>query len=190
MADPVIPQVNPDGTPVTPPVTPPPVPPVATPNPDEGGVYSRMQRTIAALEKEKKSLIRDLEKTQDELGSIENLDEKKRELDDLNRQKFEAEAQVARVRLVSQEFPQLRGKEEFIPLGTLEEMRAKAQRMVQEFNLSAPADSLQSPATNTFAATVDRFASLSPQELKTELAKLPTDVKKKMIDEFKARGIL
>lgn len=190
MADPVTPQVNPDGTPVTPLVTPPPVPPVTTPNPDEGGVYSRMQREKARLEKELKLAQRELEKTRDELGSIENLEDKQRKLDELNRQVFEAEAKVARSTMVENEFPQLKGRDKFIPLGTVDEMRTHAQDIVRDFNLQAPKDSLQSGASGTFTETVERFAELPEAELKAELAKLPDDLKKKYLDEFKARGIL
>lgn len=171
----------------------PPTPPAPTPVPpsDEGGIYGKLQREKAAAEKEAKKARERAERAEAELAGIENLPDKRAELRDIERKKFEAEAAQARYNLVQQEFPQLKGKENFIPLDTIENMRASANNLIQSFGLpTTPGGSQQAPASDTFSATVDRLANLSPKELKEELNKFPMEVVEKLLNELKARGVL
>jgi len=156
----------------------------------EGSLYSKFQSNLSEKEKEIKKLQSKLERREAELEEIEGIDKLREEAEELKRLKFETEASQARANLITKEFPQLKGKEQFIPLGTEEEMRNKASEMVKEFGLSGKGEeeSLKSEASPTFASTMSRLSSLSPQERKEALKKLPDEVIKKMMNETRERG--
>lgn len=155
----------------------------------EGSLYSRFQGQLQEEKNARQRAERKAEKLEEKLSSVENLPEIESKAEEATKKLFEAEALTVRNRVITSEFPQLKGKENFIPLGTEEQMRETARQMVQQFNLTGTGgESLNSGASPTFTSTLERLQVLSPDQLKEELKKFPQEVVEKLRAELVNRG--
>lgn len=157
--------------------------PQGTPASPDGSLYSKLQS-------ERDAALAKAEKLEKKLNSFENVEELETRAKEAELRKFNAEAEVARVELIKKEFPHLVGKEHHIKLGTLDEMKAHAYQLSQDFGLK-PAQANQPPAPtkgdagqqgNSTSEIVSALGNLSEEQLRETLKRLPTEELAKIIN--------
>lgn len=157
--------------------------PVEESSPPETGIFQRLQS-------ERDKALLETEKLKRKLENIENLEEKEKRVNEAEERVFIAEAKVKRNEIIEKEFPQLKGKERFITLGTEEEMRQSARDLADSFGIKASkGESMKTETQATdFTSTIAFLQNLPEDQLKKELKKQPKEVVEKFYSELKKRG--
>lgn len=179
-----------EGQPVKTSADPVPQKPVEQPN-----AYGKLQSELSSKDREIRNLKKQVGKLEGVIDEVDGIDSLREEVKGAKEVIFQSQATQARANLIQKEFPQLKGKEDFIQLDTEENMRKYAEHMVKEFGLEGGTpsgtteDTHKSEAGPTFSATLERLAQLPLAQLKEELKKFPPETKEKLYRELMARGM-
>jgi len=183
------PGATPPATPPAPGVTPPVTPPVANTPADAGGEktppptnqpplddshiqsmidgsYGKFQSKVDTISNELSNAKKENKTLSDKLGKIENADQLIADADKAKEVILQAEVGKLRDQLVDREFPALKGKEQYVTGNTLEDMRASAAKVMQDFGIAGDGTptSLNTPAAPTGGIDPSGLASMSDDE--------------------------
>jgi len=150
----------------------------------ESTLYSRFQSDLSTKEKELVEERKRREEVEAKLEGVEKLDDKLKQVEESEAKILEAEARTKLSDLVDKNFPELRGKERFIKLGTEDDMTEQLKDLRESFGLkSKVSESLKGQAgeSGSFAS----LTSLPESELKKTLSKMSKEDLKKLYERTK-----
>ena len=139
-------------------------------------VYQKLQSERDALKSE-------VERLKGQVELDERVPQLERRLNQLTDQVVQAEATITRNRLIQDKYPNLRGYEEFIPLGTEADMEVKAKKLTER--LGGAGSSIEIPSNEPLKNPADNNASvqLSDEEFERVVMEAPTIEKAKELYE-------
>lgn len=144
-----------------------------------GQVYSKFQQGVSTFQQKYEDEKRARIKAEQDLEEVENLPKLKKEAEEARNFIIQVEVQKVRNQIVAQEFPNLKGKEQYIQGITAEEMRESAKNLMKDFGLSGDnkPTSLNSGIGPQAKSRIDLsgFYNMSEAEQKEILKKLSND---------------
>jgi len=154
-------------------------------SPEGESVYQRLQA-------DRDKAMSEARKWKQKYEDIDDVDALEQRAKKAEEKAFIAEAKTARNELIEKEFSHLKGREKWIPLGTVDEMRESAKSLMNDFSIqpAASGEPSKGEATSDFTATVNRLLSLPEAVLKEELKKQPKEVIEKFYAELKTRKVI
>lgn len=132
------------------------------------------------LQSERDKLREEVERLKEKVDLDDRIPAMERRMQDLSAQVVQAEALISRNRLIQEKYPELKGYEEFIPLGTEKDMEEKAKKL-QERVLNKPSSETSEPSNEPLKSPVDSTSSgpLSDEQFEDMIMNAPTKEKAK-----------
>ena len=151
----------------------------------QGTIYSKFQSDLDSARGRETKATEKLKVAEEKLSKFDNIEDLEARATKADAIILQSEATNLRSALIEKEFPQLGGKEKFIPLGTPDEMRQHAEDMTKEFGLEAkPGETQVKGQINTppqGSANLDALAAMTEDELKQTLKNVPTEELQKLL---------